>query len=923
MANIATLSVLLALDDKVSAGLQGAATRLDQFGAQARRAGMGLAGIAAPLTGIGLLAIKAASDFESSFAGVRKTVNATEEEFAALAAGLRSMSKEIPVSVNELNRIGEAAGQLGIRKEAILGFTRTVADLAATTNLASDEAATALARIANITGLPQDSFDRLGSTVVALGNKLATTEREIVEFGLRIAGAGKLAGLTEAQIMAIGGAMSSVGVQAEAGGTAVQKVLIDIQRAVATTGPDLAVFASTAGMSAEEFASAWKEDAGGAFTTFVEGLGAAGDDAFDILERLGLQDQRLLRSFLSLAGAGGLLRESMDLGTKAFKENTALTEEAQKRYDTFASKLTIAKNKAIDMAITVGLPLVDALKDLLDKINPAIEAIGRLAAKFAEFAKAHPGWVLAIMGLVAALGAVATALIGIGLILPGLSAAFMLFAAVLSTPFLPLLATLAAIYVMIASIRAAVESFNQELSSFRPLDWKWWTEDPTKKAPAVTAFDIMKRDVADIMGLLSGLIPPMEKAGAATANLGQGFSLLGGNLAGVGVPLDVVTSATDQARGATDTFKETLDQTLNKVQDFTTAILGQPPALKNWETGLSGVSGELETLEQRLAMSVEAGTGASKRALEAPELGKRLIETLRAMEAEGAVVDWGAAFAAAGLDLKDFIKGLKSDLLPSIEGINSEFEDLERIARDSMGEWARGSDDAAFGIDKVTQALRDKVEAWNDSLKAAERETQAVKDAAERQAKAVEEAAAREAKAYEEAAARKAKAAEDAAAREAAAKLHMIMTTVGPSGIPAIPVPTLSAQWLSDYARRFNLSYEKVAEEFTDFPGIKPGLLQALLGTAGPNLPIEHGGAPSLQHGIKGFSGGLALVGERGPELVSLPRGADVTPIGAVSVGAINIYPPSGDPIAIAEQVRREIESIGVSAIRNEQVRSA
>src|SRR5690606_30176723 len=120
------------------------------------------AGIAAGLKSI----VNSAVDFESSFAGVRKTVDASEEEFRRLSAGFREMATQIPVSVNELNRIGEAAGQLGIKSANILQFTRVMADLGVATNLTADEAATSLARLANVMQLPQSQFDRLGSTIV-------------------------------------------------------------------------------------------------------------------------------------------------------------------------------------------------------------------------------------------------------------------------------------------------------------------------------------------------------------------------------------------------------------------------------------------------------------------------------------------------------------------------------------------------------------------------------------------------------------------------------------------------------------------------------------------------------------------------------------------------------------------------------------
>ncbi len=131
-------------------------------------------------------AVTAGIEFESSFAGVKKTVDATDAEFEQLSQGLRNMAKQIPVNVNELNKIAEAAGQLGIKKGDVLEFTKVMANLGATTNLSADQAATSIARMANIMGTSSKDFERLGSTIVDLGNKSAATESEIVEMALRI-----------------------------------------------------------------------------------------------------------------------------------------------------------------------------------------------------------------------------------------------------------------------------------------------------------------------------------------------------------------------------------------------------------------------------------------------------------------------------------------------------------------------------------------------------------------------------------------------------------------------------------------------------------------------------------------------------------------------------------------------------------------
>ncbi len=368
-----------------------------QVGAGITAMGVGIVG------GLGY-ATKQAIDFESSFAGMRKTIDASEAEFQALEKGIRDMAKELPASVHEIAAVGEAAGQLGIKKEAILDFTRTMIDMGESTNMTSDEAATTFARFANIVGMSQDKFSNLGSTVVSLGNNLATTESEIMTMGMRLAAAGDQAGFSEAEILALSGAMSSLGIEAEAGGTAASMVMTKITNAVDKGGKDLEAYAKAAGVSATEFADAWKNEPAKAFETLLAGLNKSaksGENMTDIFDTLGIKGIRELDVMKRLASGHELLAESRELANKSFGENTALSDEAAQRYETLASQLAMFKNTVIDAAISLGQALVPAVQKVTEFLKTLVErfnGLGEPAKRFIAIGTAIVGVLSLIAG---------------------------------------------------------------------------------------------------------------------------------------------------------------------------------------------------------------------------------------------------------------------------------------------------------------------------------------------------------------------------------------------------------------------------------------------------------------------------------------------------------------------------------------------
>lgn len=364
--------------------------RVQAFGQKMSGFGDGLSKMTAGLSTGMYLAGKAAIDFESSFAGVVKTVNGSPEQLNRIRQGFLDLSTQIPVSANELAKIGEVAGQLGIKTENILDFTKTIADLGATTNLSAEEGATSLAQFMAVMGTSQGNIRNLGSSIVELGNNFATNERSIVEMAQRLSGMGKQTNMAEADVLGLAAALSTVGIEAEAGGSAMTQVMNKMQNAVASGGDGLQKFASAAGVSANEFAEAFKARPVEALQLLLKGLNEVkenGGNVNEVLAGLGITGIREADAIKRLAGAlngDSGLGKALDIANKGWKENNALTKEASIRYQTSASKLKMAKNEIQKMAIEMGSQLLPKLAQALTASKPLVNSLGNMMLWFSK-----------------------------------------------------------------------------------------------------------------------------------------------------------------------------------------------------------------------------------------------------------------------------------------------------------------------------------------------------------------------------------------------------------------------------------------------------------------------------------------------------------------------------------------------------------
>ena len=380
------------------------------MGAMAGGAAIGvIAGLGAAMA----LTVGAASKFEDSFAGIKKTVDASEKEFADLSVSIRQLATDIPIATAQLNQIGELGGQLGVSTSGLPVFIDTIAKLGVATRLSTETAALSLARLQTIFQLPETAVDNLASSLVDLGNNFAALEDEILSTSLRLAAGAKVAGATVADTLAIATALQAVGVQSQAGGTAMARVFQAITIALQGGTKELTTFAQVTGMTNQAFAQLAKENPAQALNAFLVGLSEAGDagrNVVQILEDLGLKQQRTIRALLAVAEAGDLLSDTLNTANTAYDLNIALQDEANKRFETAKSQTKLMKNAFAELRIEMGNYFLPALKNILAGMTGLAESMTDAEKRAEGLSK---GTIL-VVGAMGALG------LGIGFVAPGL-----------------------------------------------------------------------------------------------------------------------------------------------------------------------------------------------------------------------------------------------------------------------------------------------------------------------------------------------------------------------------------------------------------------------------------------------------------------------------------------------------------------------
>lgn len=404
----------VAFNGTVGNGFVQAGWDADYLGTKIQNVGKGMQKLGArltqdvtlPIVGFGTASVLAATKVDTAFYGVRKTVDMTEQEYQRLYNATMKMSTVQPVSAETLFNIQELGGQLGVSNAALLDFSDTISKIDVATNIDAETAALQLAQFANVTNMAESNYSNFAATLVGLGNNVAAQESTIMNLGLRFASAGAQAGMSQAEILGMSAALASLGMNAESGGSALSQVINNINKNVQKGADHVENFAKVAGMSAQEFADAWKNNAADTFSKVVVGLAQDSEHASVVLEELGISSIRQSDAMRRLASDTELLPNTIKLATQAWEENNAHIEEFTKRSESIQSRFDVLKNKVTAALVNFGKPIAEALLTAADNAMPLLEVISNIAQAFSDASPATQQFVVGLAGIAAAAGPV-------------------------------------------------------------------------------------------------------------------------------------------------------------------------------------------------------------------------------------------------------------------------------------------------------------------------------------------------------------------------------------------------------------------------------------------------------------------------------------------------------------------------------------
>lgn len=345
-----------------------------------RMQGLALGAVAA-ISGITFTVKKCVEEYakmDDEMTNVRKYTGQAAEEVERMNEDFKKMDTRTPRQ--KLNQLAEDAGRLGITSTAAV---EEFVDGADKINVAlgddlGDKAVSQIGKLAQMFG--EDKTKGLRGAMLATGsavNELAQNSSAsagyLVDFTARVAGVGKQAGFTQAQIMGLASVLDQNMQQDETAATAVQNLLAKMFQ-------DSAKFAQIAGLNVKEFAKTLKEDANGALLQFLAAMRAKGGfaDLAPMFEEMKMDGSRATGVLTVLADKLDDIKTAQDLASEAYSEGTSVLNEFETQNENVQAQLDKASKKFLDLSIELGQKLYPAARYCISAASLGVRALSTL-----------------------------------------------------------------------------------------------------------------------------------------------------------------------------------------------------------------------------------------------------------------------------------------------------------------------------------------------------------------------------------------------------------------------------------------------------------------------------------------------------------------------------------------------------------------
>ena len=339
--------------------------------------GKALAAITVGAAYVGRRVVEMTNEVDTSFRNMSKTVEGSAEELDTLKARAKEFSLTHVTSPQQILEIEAMGGQLGIAVDQLEHFSEVIAQLDIATDIDATQIAQNFGQLSNI----KKDFDIDGAadSLVRLGNNMPTLESGIMDVATRIAGISEIVKMSTPDMLAWSAAISSTGQQAEAGATAISRTMSTIEQLVANNGKalkkggaDLGDYAKVAGMTAQEFAAAWKGDPSQALKAFIDGLSEvekAGGSTEKVITELGIEGVRQKTVIEALTATSENLTNALTMSKDAWEgigdewgAAGDAAREADKKSQGFSGALSMLKNSVTVLGSEFGEALAPAMK---------------------------------------------------------------------------------------------------------------------------------------------------------------------------------------------------------------------------------------------------------------------------------------------------------------------------------------------------------------------------------------------------------------------------------------------------------------------------------------------------------------------------------------------------------------------------------